>query len=193
MDPLSMEQRRDLVGPGMAIGLLILAFGWGDFVLTLPTPHLADPHWRFAVADAMAGPVWSWLVGSLLLLWFAQAAGHRTMMRLGSALCLCQAIALLGALAIFPLDFVSVRRDVLPDAQWGFRVAAARTALTLLASSGLFFWLTTAGFGIARGEQGNRGEHREIPLIVGMELGRSSIGPHDGDRPMRDQRNDAIR
>ncbi len=164
-----MEQRRDLVGPGMAIGVLILAFGWGDFILTLPTPRLTDPHWRFAATAAMAVPVWSWLVGSLLLLWFAQAAGHRTMMRLGAVLCLCQGVALLGALAIFPIDFMNLRGEVLPEGQWGFRVSAARTALTLLASSGLFFWLMTAAFGIARAEQNSRSEHRQIPLIVGMD------------------------
>lgn len=170
MDPSSPDGRSSaLLGPGMVVAFLLVAFTWGDYVLGLATPDLGDAHWRFAAASALTVPLWWALVGSVLLLWFAQTADWRSGLKLGAGFCLFQALIFILALGIFPLDFIAMRRDIAPEAQWGFRVASARIALKLLAASALFIWLGLAGFRAASESVELRDDGREIPLIVGMD------------------------
>lgn len=172
MDSLPTERRRSLFAPAILVALLLVVFAYLDFSLSIWPLKLGEARWRFGAVGVLTSYM-SWLLlGGLMLLWYAQAAGRRGLLKFLAFLCALQAVLLLVLLVGFPLDFLQIRRDVPDEDQWTFKVAAARSAVKLLAGGVTFVWLAVAGFKAARDESGSRSNRREsVPLIVGVERG----------------------
>jgi hypothetical protein len=172
MDSLPSERRRSLLGPAILVAVLIAAFAYIDFALNVWPLKPGEARWRFGAVGVLTSYMAWLLLGALLLLWYAQAAGRRVLLKVAGVLCALQAVMLLLLLAGFPLDFLQLRRDVPPDDQWTFKVAAARSALKLLTCGVAFAWLAKAGFRASKEEEGARSSRRETsPLIVGVDRG----------------------
>lgn len=173
MDSQTTERRRSLLVPGIVISLLLVAFAYLDFVLNIWPPKLGEARWRFGTAGVLMSYLAWLMVGQLLMLWFAQAAGHRGWLKVGAVIAMLQGLLLLGMLVGFPLDFLQVRRDVANEDQWTFKVASGRTALKLVAGALSMLWLGIAGWrGAKEDTPGSRGGRRGTsPLIVGQERG----------------------
>jgi hypothetical protein len=172
MDSQPLDRRRNLISPAYFISALLILFAYVDFVLNIWPLNAGEARWRFGAVGVFSSYTGWLLLGYLLLLWFAMAAGHRGLLKAVAVLCLLEAIVLLLATLAFPLDVIQLKNGVPASDLWTFEAAAARTVFKNLLSIVAFFWMALAGFRGSKPEPGSRSRRTEpSPLIVGSDRG----------------------
>lgn len=172
MESHSQDRHRALMGAAYFISILLILFAYLDFVLNIWPLNAGEARWRFGSVGVFSSYTGWLLLGYLLLLWFAMAAGNRGLLKVVAVLCLIEGILLLLATLAFPLDVLQLRNGVPPTDLWTFEAAAARTVVKNLLSVVAFFWMAVAGFRGAKPEPGSRSRRTEpSPLIVGSDRG----------------------
>lgn len=158
-------------------GTLLLLDQLADLAATLlansPSPGAAN--WRFGAFGLVTSRLSVLLIADVML--FAAAIGldHRKVLRLLGVFHLLLVPVLLGALAIFGLDWLQVRGRVPAGGRIRFHLAGLRAAMLALLATLLAGWGGLTAFRAGRHSRTSRHEGELSPLIsiAGQPRGRT--------------------
>lgn len=169
---MPIKPNRTVVAGAYAVATLLVLIPLSEMILRVWPLRFTEVSWRFGAVGLFSNVLLTPLLGVTLAGVLAFLFGHRRTVRTLSAVLIAAAIVLIGSMAMFALDALQMRGNVVADAQLAFDVASAQALLkiALFVTVGLVLgiggWRSTgergSGRGAGRGSgRGTRHESRE--------------------------------
>ncbi len=160
----SHSDLRAIAWPVYLAGILTALLPMVDLLASVWPPRLGQVEWRFGTLGLLSGFTLSPLLGLVMCMAAAAVLEHRVVQRVLAVLALFGAVAMVGSIVVFSLDWLQFRAAAPAEARTGMDVGSVKAIIKHALVAASLIWLGIAGWRAGRRE--HRARRATPPPLV---------------------------